>query len=77
MEALIIHPKTPDKLKEIKGVLKALKIDFEVAPTEKMSDLDETEFLSSSPANKERLDSSIKNIEEGKTTRVKFHDLWK
>lgn len=50
METIIIHPKSQNKLQEIKGILKALKVDFEIKRLEEL--MDETAHLSSSSANK-------------------------
>jgi hypothetical protein len=37
----------------------------------------ETEYLLSSQANKEHLEQSLKQAEEGKTTSVDINNLWK
>lgn len=75
METIIIHPKSQNKLQEIKGILKALKVDFEIKRLEEL--MDETAYLSSSSANKEHLNDSIKNIKKGNVTKVKLEELWK
>lgn len=75
METIIIHPKSQNKLQEIKGILKALKVDFEIKRLEEL--MDETAYLSSSSANKKHLNDSIKNIKKGNVTKVKLEELWK
>lgn len=75
METIIVHPKSQNKLQEIKSILKALKVDFEVKGL--VEPMDETTYLSSSPANKKHLNDSIKNIKKGNVSKVKLEDLWK
>lgn len=75
METIIIHPKSQNKLQEIKGILKALKVDFEIKRLGEL--MDETAYLSSSSANKKHLNDSIKNIKKGNVTKVKLEELWK
>jgi spore coat polysaccharide biosynthesis predicted glycosyltransferase SpsG len=73
METLIVQPKNKEQLTALKAIMKALKVDFK---TEKK--MDETERILANPAMVKRLDESIKQIQEGKGTKLSLDDdIWK
>jgi hypothetical protein len=67
---LTIHPKDEAQEKALKTIFDAFSIKYE-------EELDETEYLMSSEANRKALDESIKQLEEGKGIKVSLEDLWK
>ena len=70
MSVLTIHPKDEAQEKALKAIFDAFEIKYE-------KELDETEYLSATKANKKMLDQSIGELEAGKGTKVSFDDLWK
>lgn len=70
MSTLTIHPKDEAQEKALKAIFDAFEIRYE-------KELDETEYLAASEANKKALDSSIQELESGKGVKVSFDDLWK
>jgi hypothetical protein len=70
MSILTIHPKDEAQEKALKAIFDAFEIRYE-------KELEETEYLAASAANKELLDKSIGELEAGKGTKVSFDDLWK
>jgi hypothetical protein len=72
METLIIHPENESQQKALQVILDGFQIPYEEEP-----ESDETERILSNPTMAERLNSSIKNIEEGNVTIIKMEDLWK
>jgi hypothetical protein len=70
MSTLTIHPKNGAQEKALKTIFDAFNIKYE-------KELDETEYLMSSEANRKALDESIKQLEEGKGIKVSIEDLWK
>ena len=70
MSILTIHPKDEAQEKALKVIFDAFNIKYE-------KELDETEYLMSSEANRKALDESIKQLEEGKGIKVSLEDLWK
>ena len=72
MESLLIHPENESQQKALKVILDGFQIPYEEEP-----ESDETERILSNPKMAERLNSSIKNIEEGNVTTIKMEDLWK
>jgi hypothetical protein len=70
MSTLTIHPKDEAQEKALKTIFDAFEIKYE-------KELDETEYLAASEANKRSLDESIGELEAGKGTKVSFDDLWK
>ena len=61
---------TPDILEAIKIAFKSKPIVITVE-----EELDATAYLMSSPANKARLEKSLKQLENGEGIMVKFDDL--
>jgi hypothetical protein len=70
MSILTIHPKNEAQEKALKAIFDAFDVDYE-------RELDETEYLSASKANKQLLDESISELESGKGTKISLEDLWK
>ena len=70
MSILTIHPKDEAQEKALKTIFDAFSIKYE-------EELDETEYLMSSEANRKALDESIKQLEEGKGIKISLEDLWK
>ncbi len=70
METLIVHPETREKAASLKAVMKALNVAYE-------EDMDTTAYLLSTKANKEALEQSIEEAEEGKTKTITLDDICK
>lgn len=70
MSTFTIHPKNAAQEKALRTIFDAFSIKYE-------KELDETEYLMSSEANRKALDESIKQLEEGKGIKVALEDLWK
>jgi PHD/YefM family antitoxin component YafN of YafNO toxin-antitoxin module len=70
MSTLVVHLETEAQEKAVKAVLEALQVSFE-------DELDETEYLMSSPTIVARLEQSEKDIEAGKGVKVDVKNLWK
>ena len=70
MSTLTIHPKDEAQEKALKAIFEAFSIKYE-------KELDETEYLMSSEANKKDLDESIQQINDGKGVKISLDDLWK
>jgi len=70
MSTLTIHPKDEAQEKALKAIFEAFSIKYE-------KELDETEYLMSSEANKKDLDESIQQINDGKGVKISLEDLWK
>ncbi|HEY2584100.1 MAG TPA: DUF2683 family protein [Mucilaginibacter sp.] len=70
MSTLTIHPKNEEQEKALKTIFEAFDIKYE-------KELDETEYLMSSEANRKALDESIQELEAGKGIKVSIEDLWK
>lgn len=72
METLIIHPENESQQKALQVILDGFQIPYEEEP-----ESNETERILSNPEMAERLNNSIKNINEGNVTIIKMEDLWK
>ena len=70
MSILTIHPKDDAQEKALKTIFDAFEIKYE-------KELDETEYLMASEANRKALDESIQQLEAGKGIKVSLDDLWK
>jgi hypothetical protein len=70
MSTLTIHPKNEAQEKALKAIFDAFEIRYE-------KELDETEYLATSEANKNVLNESIRELEAGKGIKVSLDDLWK
>ncbi|EHQ26634.1 DUF2683 family protein [Mucilaginibacter paludis] len=72
METLIIHPVDEAQQKALQAILDGLKVPYDTEPV-----MDETDYLTSTKANKESLDEALKEYKDGKGTAIKVDDLWK
>ena len=72
MDSIIIHPENERQQKALQLILDGFQIPYEEEP-----EIDETQRISSNPEMAERLNRSIKNIQEGNVTVIKMEDLWK
>jgi len=70
MSVLTIHPKDEAQEKALKAIFDAFEVKYE-------KELDETEYLMASEANRKALDESIQQLEAGKGVKVSLEDLWK
>jgi hypothetical protein len=70
MSILTIHPKNDEQEKALKTIFDAFNIRYE-------KELDATEYLMSTEANRKALDESIQQLEAGKGVKVSLEDLWK
>lgn len=70
MSILTIHPKDEAQEKALKAIFDAFSVKYE-------KELDETEYLMSSEANRKALDESIQELEAGKGVKLSLDDLWK
>lgn len=59
METLIVHPETQEKADALKAILKVLNVAYE-------EDIDTTDYLMSTKANKESLKKSINKVRREK-----------
>ena len=69
MSTFTIHPKNQAQEKALKTIFDAFNIKYE-------KELDETEYLMSSEANRKALDESIQQLEEGRGIKISLEDLW-
>jgi hypothetical protein len=70
MSTLTIHPKDAAQEKAIRAIFDAFSIKYE-------KEMDETEYLMSTEANRKNLDESIQQLEDGKGVKITLEDLWK
>jgi len=70
MSTLTIHPKNEKQEKALKTIFDAFDVKYE-------KEMDETEYLMSTEANRKALNESIQELEAGKGIKVSLEDLWK
>ena len=70
MSTLTIHPKDEAQEKALRSIFDAFDVEYE-------TELDETEHLTSSEANRTALRESIQELKDGKGIKISFDDLWK
>ncbi|HAL82622.1 MAG TPA: hypothetical protein DCO83_10610 [Mucilaginibacter sp.] len=70
MSTLTIHPKDEAQETALKTIFDAFNIKYE-------KEMDETEHLMSSEANRKALDESIQQLEDGKGIKVSLENLFK
>jgi hypothetical protein len=70
MATLVVYPETAEQEQAVKAALEALHINFE-------EEIDETDYITSSPAMMERLAQSHEDIKAGKGQKVDIKNLWK
>jgi hypothetical protein len=67
METLIVHPRSKEQLAALKGIMKALKVEFT------------TEKSTEGPYNPEfvaKMKQSEDDIKAGRTTKIEPADIW-
>ena len=72
METIVIHPENEAQQKALQVILDGFKVPYESEPLS-----DATDYLLSTKANKERLDTAIKEAKNGEGVEIKLKDLWK
>ena len=70
MSVLTIRPSSEAEEQALKALFDTFNVKYE-------QELDETEYLMASKNNRNSLDKSIRQIEEGKGVKVSLDDLWK
>lgn len=70
MSTFVVHLETEAQAKAVKAVLEALQINFE-------QEIDETEYIMSSPTMVARIEQSEKDTAAGKGVKVDLNNLWK
>ena len=70
MSSITVHPKNEEQEKALKVIFEAFSIAYE-------KELDETEYLMATEANKEALDESIKQLDAGAGVKIALENLWK
>jgi antitoxin YefM len=73
MNTLTIHPADMNQETAIRLFLDALHVSYNA--TEK--EMDETEYLSASPAMKEHLDKAAQQEKNGEGVKITLDDIWK
>ena len=68
----IAHPINEAQDKAVKAFFDALEVPYEREP-----EMDETEYLLSTEANKKALYESMAQIKEGKLIKVTLDEVWK
>lgn len=68
MSTLTIHPKDEAQEKALRAIFDAFSIEYE-------EELDATEHLMSTEANRKDLNESIKQLQDGKGIKVSLADL--
>jgi hypothetical protein len=72
METIVIHPESEAQQKALQVILDGFKVPYENEPPS-----DATEYLLSTKANKEWLDTAIAEAKKGEGVEIKLSDLWK
>ncbi len=72
MSTLTIHPANMDQEAAIRLFLDALHVSYKASDKE----VDDTEYLSASPAMKEHLDKAAQQDKNGEGTTISLDDIW-
>jgi len=72
MGTLVIHPVNETQQKALELILEGFKVPYENEPSS-----DATEYLLSTKANKEWLDTAMQEAKKGEGVEIKHEDLWK
>ena len=72
MTTLTIHPANSDQDTAIRVFLDALHVDYKTG-----EEMDETDYLKSSPAMVEQMDKAINEEQLGKGTKISLDEIWK
>lgn len=70
MSTLVVHLENEAQEKAVKAVLEALQVTFE-------QEVDETEYIMSSPNMVARIEQSEVDFENSKGVKVDLNNLWK
>ena len=70
MSTIVVHTETEEQEKAVKAALESLHVSFE-------EELDETEYINSSPEMVARINDAEKDIATGKGVKVDINNLWK
>ncbi len=72
METIAIHLENEKQQKALQLILDGFKVPYENEPSS-----DATEYLLSTQANKEWLDTALNEAKNGEGAEIKLDDLWK
>jgi hypothetical protein len=72
MDTIIIHPANEAQQKALQVILDGFKVPYENEPPS-----DATDYLLSTKANKEWLDTAMAEAKNGEGVEIKLEDLWK
>ena len=72
METIVIHPENEAQQKALQVILDGFKVPYENEPLS-----DATDYLLSTKANKEKLDTAIEEAKNEEGIEIKLKDLWK
>ncbi len=72
MDTIIIHPENEQQQKVLQLILEGLKVPYDNEPLS-----DATDYLVSTAANKEWLDTAIEEAKNGKGKEIKLDNFWK
>ena len=72
MSTLTIHPANSDQDTAIRVFLDALHVDYKTG-----DEIDDTEYLNSSPAMVEKLNNAITEEKRGEGTKISLDEIWK
>jgi hypothetical protein len=70
MSVITVYPNSEAQEKALEVIFEAFNVKYE-------KELDETEYLMASKANREALNESIQQLENGEGIKVSLEDLWK
>ena len=72
METIVIHPENEAQQRALQVILDGFKVPYENEPPS-----DATEYLLSTEANKEWLNTAMMEDKKGEGIEIKLEDLWK
>ena len=72
MSTLTIHPANSDQDTAIRVFLDALHVDYKTG-----DEIDDTEYLNSSPAMVEKLNNAITEEKRGEGSKISLDEIWK
>jgi len=70
MSTIVVYTETEEQEKAVKAALESLHVSFE-------QEVDETDYIMSSPAMISRIEQSDKDIEADKGVKIDVNNLWK
>lgn len=71
MEAFTLHTENKEQIVALKAFAKLFKLRID------KKEMDETDYLNSTEANRNSLDKAIEQIENGEGVKIELADLWK